>query len=306
MRPIYSNTVIQVEITNACHLSCRHCTRHVGHHRRPFFMAIDYVRKAIESVIDSPCRIGIMGGEPTMHPKFLQIMDLVEELIPDRRRREFWSAGFRFGQYKDRIYEVFDVDRVAYNDHTSYDGRHTPLLVAINEVVDDPELRASLIANCSFQSHWSASVTPLGGYFCEIAASLGWLFDIPGYDISDRRWWDRTPAQFADQVASFCGDCSGAIPMPADWTDGRGGRDGITVEQITPVMLEKLRLAGSPKIARGGYEIWTRKIDREWVEKHGARNLREYRSFEAHTPDDIAAAHAARPDIATGCGRSIS
>lgn len=230
-----------------------------------------------------------MGGEPTMHPNFLELLDIYEELIPDRRRREFWSSGFRFGMYKDRIYEVWDKDRIAYNDHLSYDGKHTPLLVAIDEVVEDPELRAELIANCPFQTHWSASVTPKGGYFCEIAASLGWLFDIPGYDISDRRWWDRAPNQFSDQVSTFCGMCSGAIPMPADWSDGRGGRDGITTEQISPGMVAKLKAVGSPKVAReGGYELWTRKIDREWVDKH-TRNVREYRSFEAHVPEDCAA-----------------
>lgn len=253
-------------------------------------MDIGYVRKAITSIIDSPCRIGIMGGEPTMHPHFLEIMDIVEDLVPDRRRREFWSAGFKFGVYKQRIYEVFDKDRITYNDHLAYDGRHTPLLVAINEVVDDPELRAHLIENCGFQTHWSASINPKGAYFCEIAASLGWLFDIPGYDISEPCWWDRTPVDFADQVETFCGMCSGAIPMPADWSDGRGGRDGLTVEQITPGNLERLRAVGSPKIARGGYELWTQKIDREWIEKYGNRNLREYRTFIAHSPEDTAAA----------------
>lgn len=301
MRPIYENTVIQIDVTNACHLSCRHCTRHVGHHRKPFFIDLDYLRKAISSILDSPCRIGIMGGEPTMHPQFLAILDIVEEMVPNKARREFWSAGFRFGVYKDRIYQVFDKERIAYNDHVSYDGRHTPLLVAIDEVVDDTELKAHLIANCGFQTHWSASITPKGGYFCEIAASLGWLFDIPGYDISDRRWWDRTPAQFQDQVEQLCGMCSGAIPMPADWTDGRGGRDGITTEQITPGMLAKLKAVGSPKVNRpGGYELWTRKIDREWVARHGDRNTRSFRSFVAHSPEDVAAAQEVRPEL-MGC-----
>lgn len=299
MRPIYENVVITIEITNACWLSCRHCTRHVGHHRKPFFMSPAYFRQAVESVLDSPCRIGVMGGEPTMHPHFLEILDIIEELVPDKMRRDFWSSGFRFGLYKDRIYEVFPKEHISYNDHIAYDGRHTPLLVAISEAVEDPELRAHLIENCQFQTHWSGSITPKGGYFCEIAASLGWLFDIPGYDISDKRWWDRTPDQFRDQVDALCGNCSGAIPMPSDWSDGRGGRDGLTVEQITPGMVEKLRAIGSPKIAKGGYELWTKKIDQEWVNKYGHRNLRRYRTFVAHGPDDIAAAHACRPELVT-------
>ena len=51
MRPIYENTVIHVDITNACYLKCTNCTRHVGHHNKPYFMDLDYVRKA-ESLQD--------------------------------------------------------------------------------------------------------------------------------------------------------------------------------------------------------------------------------------------------------------
>ena len=307
MRPIYENTVITIEITNACWLSCRHCTRHVGHHRKPFFMKPDYFRKAVESILDSPCRVGVMGGEPTMHPEFLKILDIIEELVPEKSRRDFWSSGFKFGQYKDRIHEVFLKERISYNDHIAYDGRHTPLLVAVDDVVDDPELKAHLIKNCQFQEHWSASITPNGGYFCEIAASLGHLFGKKGYDISDKRWWDKNPEQFDDQVQEFCGRCSGCIPMPSNWDDARGGRDDAgnkidAVEQISQSNVDLLRELRSPKIQKGAYEVWTTKIDQDWVDRYGHRNLRRYRTFGAHGPDDIAAAHESRPELTTDKG----
>lgn len=304
MRAISDNTVITIEITNACHLSCTHCTRHVGHHRKPFFMAPEYFRKAVRSILDSPCRVGVMGGEPTLHPHFLEILSILREEVPEKERRDFWSAGFKFDEYRDTIYDTFEKRRITYNDHMQYDGRHTPLLVAINEVVDDPELRAHLIENCSFQEHWSASITPKGGFFCEIAASLDWLFDGPGgYDITQPRWWDKSPAQFQDQVERYCGDCSGAIPMPGNWDDDRGGRNNMTREMITPGILAKLRAAGSPKIKRVNnagqpmYEIWDTKIDQAWVERYGHRNVRRYRSFVAHGPDDIEKARSERPEL---------
>ena len=50
MRPLREMTVIQIEITNACSLKCANCTRHVGHHRKPFFMELDYIEKAIDSL----------------------------------------------------------------------------------------------------------------------------------------------------------------------------------------------------------------------------------------------------------------
>lgn len=286
MRPIRDNTVIQIEITNACHLSCRNCTRHVGHHRKPFFMELEFIEIAIRSVLASPCRIGIMGGEPCLHPHFKEVLSVYADLVPIERR-EFWTAGFKWGEYEEDIKATFLPERIAFNDHRAYDGLHSPLLVAIDDVVEDPELRRQLIENCPYQTHWSASITPKGGFFCEIAASLDWLFDGPGgYDVGDELWWDRDPSQFQDQVARYCGRCSGAIPMPA-YSDGRGGRDGIAPDQISRSNLRDLVRVGSPKVARGGYEVWDRVIDREFVEEHAKRNPRAYRSFIAHEKKDV-------------------
>ena len=36
MRPLRDMTIIQIEVTNACYLKCANCTRHVGHHNKPF------------------------------------------------------------------------------------------------------------------------------------------------------------------------------------------------------------------------------------------------------------------------------
>ena len=284
MRPIYENNVIQIEVTNGCHLSCRHCTRHVGHHRKPFFMKLEMIEQAIDSLEDFPGRVGCMGGEPALHPKFTEILDLFERKLPPERR-EFWTAGFRWGTYEKRIREVFP--RVNYNDHILPGGRHTPMLVAIAEVVADEELRAELISNCSFQSHWSASITPKGGFFCEVAASLDWLFDGPGGYPIEPGWWDKTPEDFQDQVAEYCRLCSGAIPMPA-FSDGQGARGGHVPDYITPLNVERLRALGSPKVLGGHYRVWTQPIDRDWVDNYKDRNLRSFRDFMAFEPEDVA------------------
>ena len=61
MRPLREMTVIQIEVTNACSLKCANCTRHVGHHRKPFFMDLDFIEKAIDSLEGFEGRIGMMG-----------------------------------------------------------------------------------------------------------------------------------------------------------------------------------------------------------------------------------------------------
>ena len=283
MRPIHENTVIQIDVTNACHLSCSHCTRFVGHHRKPYFMDLDTVRAAIGSLEGFPGRVGIMGGEPALHPEFRSILGVLRELVP-KDRREFWTAGWKWAEYKEDILETFYKHRVAFNDHTQPSGRHQPLLVAIDEVVADPELRAILIDNCPFQARWSAAITPRGAYFCEIAAAQSWLLDGPdGYPI-EPGWWRKEPHEFQDQVAEYCGRCSGAIPLP-QYSDGRGGRDGPTKDVVSPRNLELLRKAGSGKALRGDVEVWKTPItaddlDADW-------DPRTFRDFVAHDPEDV-------------------
>jgi len=249
-------------------------------------MDVGYAREAIVATLDSPCRIGMMGGEPALHPKFTELLELWEELVP-KDRRELWVAGFKWGEYKEQIQHTFFPDRIHYNDHYSYDGKHAPLLVAIDDVVDDPELKRQLIDNCPFQSHWSASVTPKGGFFCEIAASLDWLFDGPGGYPMEPGWWDKGPKDFQDQVDRYCGSCSGAIPQPPlpVTNDGRGGRSE-NADYISSGMLRKLEEVGSPKVARQQFVVWDKKITREDIPDN-PRNPREFRSFVAHNPDDV-------------------
>jgi len=49
MKPIYDSWLIQIEITNACNIGCANCTRCVGHHRKIYFMDLDFIEKAIDS-----------------------------------------------------------------------------------------------------------------------------------------------------------------------------------------------------------------------------------------------------------------
>ena len=287
MRPLSAMTVIQIEITNACPLRCANCTRFVGHHKKSFFMELDMLRKAIDSLEGFPGRVGCMGGEPTVHPEFPEVCKIYQEMIPDRRRRELWTSGYKWNEYKDIIRETFDLDRISYNDHTQTDGKHQPLLVAAKDVIEEEELMWELIDNCWVQLHWSASITPKGAFFCEVAAAMDYLFDGPGGYPIEKGWWQRTPGQFQDQVKRACPNCSGAIPLPRV-TDGRGGKDGPTSDWISKSNADRLGIARSPKYTRGQVVLkdfnYTREdlkeFMKDWQPSH-------YRGFVAHCPEDV-------------------
>ena len=286
MRPIYDATVIQIDITNACQYACANCTRHVGHHRPTYLMSLECIEEAIRSLDGYGGQIGLMGGEPALHPKFREVLALWRELIPNRRQRAFWTAGWKWTEYHDDVMDTFDPDLIHYNDHAQEDGQHQPLLVAVADVVDDKELQKELIDACPFQLHWSPSITNRGAFFCEIAGSLAGLMGKQGWKV-EPGWWNKTPEEFQDQVEEFCYRCGGCLPMDAH-SDGRGGRDGPTVDLVSPGNMEMLLAAGSPKAARGNVQIFDRKITREEIEaKSVGWSPRSFRSFVAHNPDDV-------------------
>ena len=284
MRGIHENTVIQIDITNACHLGCANCTRFVGHHRKPYFMDDKTFIQAIGSLDGYPGRIGIMGGEPALHPRFTVLLAKFREMVPDKDKREMWTSGWQWAEYKEDILDTFHKERVAFNDHSQPSGRPQPLLVAIDEVVKDDDLRRTLIDNCPFQARWSASITPKGAFFCEIAAAQDWLLDGPGGYPLVKDWWRKEPDAFQDQVETYCGKCSGALPMPT-YSDGRGGRDGPTRDVVSPGNLERLLRAGPPKCQRDDVEVWRSHITEEGIDPDW--NPRAFRNFVAHDPKDV-------------------
>ena len=261
MIPIYRMPAIHVEVTNACSLQCSQCTRFVGHHKKPFFMNLDMVKKCLKSLVGYEGQIGIMGGEPTMHPEFKEICKLVQKHVPNRRQRSLWTNGLKWEEHKKIIEETFDKDRVIYNDHKDKEvGYHQPLLVAAEEVLDDKELMWRLIGNCWVQWRWSASMTPKGGFFCEVAAAQDHLFNGPGgYEIKPG-WWEKNPNEFMDQVKRYCTKCSGAIPMERVSSHAN-------YDLISPGNADKLKKCCSPKFLQGKYKIFSKKLSEADIEE---------------------------------------
>ncbi len=254
MKPIDKAWLIQIEITNCCVHECANCTRFVGQHQKPFFMDLATVEKAIDSLEGYAGGIGIMGGEPTVHPKFREICELLQKKVP-MHRCGLWTSGHRWDEYKDLIKQTFKLG-IYYNDHTEPNQRHQPVLVAIDEVVQDKKLMWELINKCWVQEQWSPSITPKGGFFCEVAAAIDAVFDGPGGYPLEKGWWRKDPKDYQDQVKRCCVRCGGALPLD---------RPLITEpnDTVTPKNLEALLALKAPKALNGRVTVFNKQLTRE-------------------------------------------
>ena len=261
---------IQIEVTNACHKACSNCTRFCGEHSKPTFMDVDTFKKAVDSLEGFDGIVGVMGGEPTLHPQFAELVDYYDSKVDDPRPSAFigeptptfkeygrlvkyergrgrglWSAlGPNYYKHFEQIQDVFPHQVV--NDHESI-STHQAILVTRKELGIPDDEWVKLRDNCWVQNLWSASITPKGAFFCEVAGALDMLFNGPGGWPIEPGWWKRKPSEFGDQL-KWCEMCACALKVPAN-----NANDDTDI--VSPKMLEKLKEVNGPKIRNNKFVI---------------------------------------------------
>ena len=263
--------IIQIDITNACVNRCSNCTRFCGHHTKPFFMDFETFKRAVDSFEGYEGCVGIIGGEPTLHPELEKFIDYLKEkrigksicvsrepisnmqkhiyakLNNINAKIGFWSSLNR-GYYRhfETINDAFDWQLL--NDHNNK-CLHQAILMARKDLNIPDEEFIKKRDKCFAQNTWSATVTPKGAFFCEVAAALDMLFNGPGGWEIEKGWWRRTPDEFGEQL-KWCELCSLCLDVPKRmaWED---------IDDISETLLEKLKEVNSPKIKAGKYCLHT-------------------------------------------------
>ena len=188
MRSPAQMRTIQIDITNACTHQCSNCTRFCGHHRKPFFMDLETFQRAVDSLADFPRCVGMMGGEPTLHPQFEQMARYLAEKHPSRHtlrdarkpiadfsryiydknyildeslnQRQgpgLWTSMVEpYYRHFELIQDIFSFQNL--NDHQNA-SLHQPLLVSRKDLGISDEDWYPLRDQCWVQNSWSATIT---------------------------------------------------------------------------------------------------------------------------------------------------
>jgi hypothetical protein len=238
MQPIAKAWCVQIDVTNYCSRACLYCSRYNRHLRRDQrrHMTLAQVGAALNTLKTWPGKIGIIGGEPLMHPEFRGICELILGTFPPEKMGLWTSGGRNYQPLLPLIKQTFGF--VAYNEHNEQQlntCKHQPLTVAIKDAIPDAALRKALIDDCWVQRTWCPTINHFGAYFCEVAAAQDVLLNegrhawpvAPG-------WWKKEPSQFADQVERFCDNCGMAIPMERELIKSK-------TEKFSPGLLEAFR-----------------------------------------------------------------
>jgi hypothetical protein len=133
------------------------------------------------------------------------------------------------------------------NQHKS-ECRHSPILVAISDVIPDAAERERLIDNCWLQEMWSATITPKGFFFCEVAGAMDMLFGGPGGLPVEPGCWRRPLEDFREQIERWCSRCG--VPLNL-----RGRIDHEGIDDISASNIAELTARHSHRIAAGLYKL---------------------------------------------------
>lgn len=210
MKDVKFSRTIQIDITNKCEKSCSNCT-HLVRHVKTWEMNYSDFKKAVDSLVDFPGMIGIIGGNPTLHSQFVRFTKYLVLRVPQKDRRGLWtSGGPSYKINKDFIYRSYGF--INYNDHNKA-SYHQPILINPRDVIRDKAARNNYIDKCWLAEKWSPSITPKGCYRCEVMGSFDMLLNKNlGIPIK-KNWWKMPLINFSKQVDNFCINCSIPIPL---------------------------------------------------------------------------------------------
>jgi hypothetical protein len=262
MQPIPNAWCMQIDITNYCILGCLYCSRYNRHLRKDQrkHMSVEQIGKALDSLITWPTKIGIIGGEPLLHPDFIKICEMIRGKFPQEKVALWTSGGKNYKNLLPIINRTFGF--VAYNEHNVDQlktCKHQPLTVAIKDVIQNKKLRRTLIDDCWVQRTWCPTINHYGAYFCEVAAAQDVLLNEGQHAWSVvPRWWDKVPSQFQDEVNIFCDNCGMAIPMEREFITKR-------TEKFSPSILKEFREKNLLKSADKDIDLFNHQFTKEEI-----------------------------------------
>jgi hypothetical protein len=252
---IWLRGVLQIHLTRACTLSCIGCTQGSNLTGKTSFMSLEHFEEACISVKGYFGVVGLFGGQPTLHPQFPEICEIMRRHVPFNHRG-LWTQDLNGHGKVCR--ETFNPSHSNLNVHTNVeaalemindwpecapyvkgleDSRHSPPFVAMQDMEDmTDEERWDLIGDCDVNQRWSSLIGVFRGelraWFCELAAAQAMLHQHePDYPDTGKKvvpgWWDNPMSEFDAQVRFHCFACGHPLRGPGDLA-----MEG-TVEQVS-------------------------------------------------------------------------
>lgn len=203
---VRSRDAIEIDITYACNLRCTNCNRSVTQAPEKAQLEIARIRDFVNESIAAGKRwrrIRVLGGEPTLHPQFFEIIDLLLSYRAHEPGCRIQVVSNGHGEHVKAMLARLpaEVDIENSGKH----GNFQPAFGAFNLApADDPAFRhADFVNGCSIMTGCGMGLG-IGGYYpCAVAAGIDRVLGQSG----GRASLPADEDEMADLARRFCRLC---------------------------------------------------------------------------------------------------
>jgi len=207
--PIFTRTPknIELDLTYTCNLNCVNCVRSCGLAPSNDRMTVEQVKRFIKENIDNNmkwAKIRAMGGEPTLHPDILEILELLLEY--KRNHAPDTCIEIVTNGYSEKVKNVLSKVQGEVNiANSSKKSRVQDRFLAFNLAPRDiPYYKfTDFSIGCRAMNACGMGMTPSGYYLCAMAGGIDRVF---GFDIA-RKKMPLPGDPMLDQSTVICQYC---------------------------------------------------------------------------------------------------
>jgi hypothetical protein len=201
-----SRRYIEIDITYKCNLKCINCNRSCTQAPSELEMPVDAIEGFIAQSVARKIawrRIRILGGEPTLHSRFF---DIIDRLMDYRR---LYNPSVRLvvcsNSHGRRVRRVLEKLPHSVTVKSTLKKSRTNLFRPFNVAPADIPINrfSDYTCGCRIIEDCGLGLAPSGYYMCAIAGGIDRIF---GHHLS-RPFLPYPSDDFSDQMAAFCPLC---------------------------------------------------------------------------------------------------
>ncbi|MBD3388836.1 MAG: radical SAM protein [Candidatus Altiarchaeales archaeon] len=201
---------VEIEITSRCNLRCHNCDRSCGQAPSSESMSVEQIKKFVNESINLKWDweyIGVIGGEPTLHPELVEILKILKKFKLFKRKNnndcriEVVTNGFGTATNEVLSNLPLWVDIRNSNKESSNQRFKTYNIAPIDlENLKDVDFTTG----CRICSRDGLGLTRYGYYPCGAGASVDRVF---GKDIGIKKLEDVNIPNLTKQLKILCSIC---------------------------------------------------------------------------------------------------
>ncbi len=197
---------VELEITTYCSLACFNCDRSVRQAPTGEYMSLEQIEKFVKESWNLNWqweRITILGGEPTLHPQFFEVLEIIKKY---KDKNPACVVEIATNGYGPKVQEVLAKmpDWVKIRNSAKQSNRQNFSSYNLAPIDLKKYQNANFIKGCWVTEVCGLGLTRYGYYPCGAGASVDRVF---GFDIGLKKLADVNRHILKKQLKQLCRYC---------------------------------------------------------------------------------------------------